>query len=136
MTSTVSVSSPAPVDLVSSWVAAFNERDLDGMLDCLDRNVDFRPLKLTGLDRSYRGHDRVRRWFEQIGQLGYDYRLDVDSLSSDDEGSVVIVAGSLRLGPAALAPFSAIHTTADGQILSAHYYLSELDLIDRLGLVA
>ena len=37
--STVSISPQTPVGLVSSWVAAFNERDLDGMLDCLDRDV-------------------------------------------------------------------------------------------------
>jgi len=134
--STVSISSQAPVDLVSSWVTAFNERDLDGMLECLDGDVDLRPLKLTGLDRSYRGHDGVRRWFERIGQLGHEYQLCVDRLSSDAEGSVVTVAGSVRLGQAALAPFSAIHDIASGQILSARHYLSEFDLIERLGLVA
>lgn len=133
--STVSVSSQTPLDLVSSWVAAFNERDLDGMLDCLDRDVDFRPLKLSGLDRSYRGHEGVRRWFEQSRQLSHEYQLDVDHLSSQAEESVFTVAGSLRLGQAALSPFTAIHTIADGQILSAHHYLSELDLITRLGLV-
>ena len=132
----VSISSQAPVDLVSAWVAAFNEHDLDGMLVRLDRSVDFRPLKLSGLARSYRGHDGVRRWFEQSRKLSHDYQLDIEHISPQADGSVFTVAGWLRLGQEALSPFTAIHTIAGGQIRSAHHYLSELDLIARLGLRA
>jgi ketosteroid isomerase-like protein len=131
----VRVSRQAPVDLVASWVAAFNERDLDGMLACLDPKVDFHPVRLTGLDRSYRGHDGVRRWYEQLGQLGHEYVVDVEHLGSDPAGTVVTVAGSLNLEQAALAPFTAVHTIAGGRVLTARHYLSELDLVEHVGLI-
>ena len=116
-------------------MAAFNERDLDGMLACLEPKVDFHPVRLTGLDRSYRRHDGVRRWYEQLGQLGHEYVVDVEHLGSDPAGTVVTVAGSLNLEQAALAPFTAVHTIAGGRVLTARHYLSELDLVEHVGLI-
>ena len=45
----------APEALVTRWVDAFDARDVEGMLVCLDPDVRFHPLRLDGLDRSYRG---------------------------------------------------------------------------------
>jgi len=47
----------APEELVSQWIDAFNLRDLDGMLDCMSPEVRFYPLRLSGLERFYQGHD-------------------------------------------------------------------------------
>src|SRR4051794_22458353 len=55
--------------LVLRWVNAFNARNLDALLSCLHPEVDFHPLKLLGVDRSYRGHDGVRTWFGRLDAL-------------------------------------------------------------------
>jgi len=131
----VSVSPEASGEVVSAWVEAFNARDLDGMLGCLDRRVKFHPLRLTGLEASYRGHDGVRRWFDQLEQLSHEYLIEVDDLHPTREASVVVVGGSLRMGQAALAPVTAVHSVVGGQILVARHYLSDLELVEHLGLV-
>ena len=55
--------------LVSRWVDAFNARDLDGILACMDAEVRFFPLRLSRLGRFYRGHDGVRQWFDDHRHL-------------------------------------------------------------------
>jgi ketosteroid isomerase-like protein len=114
---------------------AFNARDLDGMLACLDPEVVFHPLRLTGTDRSYRGHDGVRRWLDQLEQLGHDYVIEVGELRSTQSDSVVAAGGELRLDGTLLAPFSALHDIAHGRILAARQYLSDLECVERLGLL-
>ncbi len=48
---------------VRRWFDAFNSRDLKGMLACMHPHVDFHPLRLHGIDASYRGHRGVSAWF-------------------------------------------------------------------------
>lgn len=57
------------VDVVSACVDAFNARDLDGLLNCVDGEVDVGPLRLTGVEGAYGGPDRVGRWFERLAVL-------------------------------------------------------------------
>jgi hypothetical protein len=64
-----------PEQIVSQWVDAFNDRDLDGMLVRLDVQVDFHPLRLSGLGGSYRGDDGVREWFTQLKRLRHEHRI-------------------------------------------------------------
>lgn len=45
---------------VVGWVDAFNERDLEGKLGRFYPEVGSQPLRLVGLDGSYRGHNGVR----------------------------------------------------------------------------
>jgi hypothetical protein len=54
--------------LVRQWVDAFNVRDLEGMLERVDPEVRFHPLRLRGLDGSYDGHDDVQRWFARLSR--------------------------------------------------------------------
>jgi hypothetical protein len=105
------------------------------MLACLDPNVDFQPLRLTGLDSSFRGHDGVRHWLDQLEQLGHDYIIEIGDLHSTHSDSVVAAGGALRLEGTPLAPFSALHWIAGGQIFTALQYLSDLEFVERLGLL-
>ena len=57
----VSGATTAPArNAVVRWVDAFNERDLEGKLGRFRPEVRSHPLRLVGLDGSYRGHDGVR----------------------------------------------------------------------------
>jgi SnoaL-like domain len=81
---------------VSRWVDAFNQRDLDGMLRGLHADVDFHPLRLSGLRGSYLGHDGVREWFAHLKRLRHEYRIVLCDARSVAEGRVLAV-GSLSL---------------------------------------
>lgn len=130
----MSAGARAPEAVVSDWVDAFNARDLPGMLCCLGRAVDFHPLRLVGTDRAYRGHDGVRHWFARLGELRHEHVIDLSRVRPIDAGRV-LATGTLRVEDAGMAPFSGLHGLEGGLIVTAHHYLEELDLLERLGVV-
>ena len=124
-----------PETIVSRWVEAFNARDLDGMLVLLDVRVAFHPLRLIGLRGSYGGHDGVREWFAQLTRLRHELRIVLSDARGVGEGQV-FAAGSLSLaGGPDIGPFCALHRLDGGLIVAAYHYLSDPDMIERLGLI-
>jgi ketosteroid isomerase-like protein len=125
----------APEPLVTRWVDAFNARDIEGMLVCLDPDVRFHPLRLGGLDGSYRGHDDVRRWLARRTLLRHEHVMVMSDVNRAGDGKV-LAAGALSLvGDLEIAPFRALHAIADGMIAAAHHYVTDPDMLECLGLV-
>lgn len=124
-----------PEQVVSRWVDAFNGRDLDGMLACLDGGVRFHPLRLGGLGASYHGHTGVREWFAQLRRLRHEHRIVLSEARAVGEGQVITV-GSLSLaGEPHIGPFCGLHRLAGGLIVAAHHYLTDPDMVEYLGLI-
>jgi hypothetical protein len=122
--------------LILRWVNAFNARNLDDLLACLDPEVDFRPLKLTGLDPSYRGHDGVRRWFGRLGELRYGHCIELTEVRDSSQGRLLAI-GALRVGKYGLVtPFCALHTMNGGLIAVARHYPHEADSVERVNLIS
>lgn len=124
-----------PETIVSRWVEAFNARDLDGMLVLLDARVVFHPLRLSGLRGSYGGHEGVREWFDRLTRLRHEHRIVLSEARAVGVGQV-FAAGSLSLaGEPDIGPFCALHRFDGGLIVAAHHYLTDPEMIERLGLV-
>lgn len=70
-------------DLVARFISAFNFRDLDTMLETLDPEVDFHPLRMLGVEHSYRGHSGVEEWFRS----GLDPRARRSACPAPESGS-------------------------------------------------
>lgn len=69
---------------------AFARRDLDAFLALVDPGVEF--VARTGFVEgggSYRGHDGVRRWFEELLSVFPDWRSEIREVR--DPGDLVIV---------------------------------------------
>ncbi len=125
-------SSSLSADVVGGWVQAFNLRDLAGMLNRVDDDIDFHPLRLTGVSGCYRGHDGLRQWYER---LALDPELQIDLADIHLAPSTdVVAAGYLLLGPTQLAPYCALHRLAAGRITFMQQYLSDLDTLERLAM--
>jgi hypothetical protein len=122
----------SPETLVSQWIESFNERNLDGLLECMSGEVRFYPLRLAGLDPYYLGHDGVREWFARMAELGYRHQIAVHSLRAEPGGEVVAV-GELRLDDGSdVSRFWARDQVADGKIVVAHRYLTDPDIFDSI----
>ena len=69
------------VELVYRVQEALNRRDLDAILALIDPNVEFMPrtLEVDG-GGSYRGHEGVRRWWENLFDVFPDFRLEHDEV--------------------------------------------------------
>jgi ketosteroid isomerase-like protein len=124
-----------PERIVSLWFDAFNARDLEGLLALFDPRIDLYPLKLSGLEGSYRGHAGVRAWFADLERRCHDCRLDLSEVHSVVEGKVVAF-GSLRLvGELETPSFCAVHRISAGLIVAAHHCVSDPEMIEHLGLI-
>ena len=121
--------------IVSVWMDAFNARDLDGILAGLAENVEFHPLRLSGIASSYRGHAGVREWFTRLRHLHHEYRIVLDEARELDAGRV-FASGSLSLaGESEIGPFCALHRLDAGLIVAVHQYLTDPEMIESLGLI-
>ncbi len=121
--------------IVLRWVQAFNARDLEGMLACVAAQVELHPLRLDGLEARYRGHDGVRAWFERLRQRGHEHRIAVCEVRDLGAGKV-FSSGSLSLGDEAdIGPVCALHQVDGGLIVTVREYLTDPEMIERLGLI-
>jgi SnoaL-like domain len=123
----------APEMLVSQWIESFNDRNLEGLLACMNADVRFYPLRLSGFDRFYHGHDGVCSWFRRMEQLGYAHRIALHNVRAGPDGEVVAI-GELRLDEGSdAARFWARDQVVDGQIVVSHHYLTDPDIFDDIG---
>ncbi len=124
-----------PAAIVVRWVQAFNARDLDAMLACLAEEVDLHPLRLGGAAVRYLGHAGVREWFDRLAHASIDYRIVLEQ-ARDLGGGKVSASGSLSFGEDLdIGPFCALHRVQRGLIVDLRQYVSEPDMIERVGLI-
>lgn len=117
-------------------VEAFNARDLEGMLACLSEDVEFHPLRLGGLCACYRGHDGVREWFADLRRSRYEHRIAV-SETRDLGAGRVLASGTLWLGEQGeVESVCAVERISEGLIVAARHYLTDTEMIERLGLIS
>jgi ketosteroid isomerase-like protein len=110
---------------VRRWFDAFNSRDLEAMLACMDAHVDFQPLRLPGVDAIYHCHVGVRDWFADLVRMEHRHRVDLSEVSGAGEDRV-IAAGTLSAAdPPASSSFWAVERFENGLIVSARHYLSD-----------
>ena len=111
--------------VITGWAAAFNARDLDGMLAWMDAEVDFHPLSLSGDCRVYRGHDGIREWFGVLSLCRRELRVERLTVGGHASG-VIIASGVLtRINCVEPSPFCGLHRIEQGLIVAAHHYLSD-----------
>lgn len=108
---------------VRRWFDAFNSRDLEAMLACMDAHVDFRPLRMNGIDAVYHCHVGVRDWFADLVRMEHRHRVDLTEVSAA-AGAMVIAAGALA-GPPGTSSFWAVEHLENGLIVDARHYLSD-----------
>jgi ketosteroid isomerase-like protein len=110
---------------VRRWFDAFNSRDLEAMLACMDAHVDFQPLRLRGVDAIYHCHVGVRDWFADLVRMEYPHRIDLTEVSAV-VGDKVIAAGTLSaVDSGAPSSFWAVEHFEHGLIVAARHYLSD-----------
>ena len=105
------------------------------MLARFHPEVRFHPLRLAGLDRSYRGHGGVCRWFVRRTQLRHEHVFALSDVHGACDDQVLAVGALALAGEVEIAPFCALHRIIDGLIVAAHHYLPEPAMLERLGLV-
>ena len=94
------------VELTREVLDAFTRRDLDAYLALTDPEIEFTPYEVAVEGGSpYRGHEGIRRWWEETFSVIPDVRPEVYEVR--DSGEMTFVRGSLRgQGASSGAPFT------------------------------
>ena len=121
------------VRLAQSYVAAYNDRDLEAMLALQDENVVSYPVRIFGY-RSLIGHAGVRAWWEAMEASGQWYEVVVTDIRLLVPDRVAIV-GEIRDQGELLSPWAVLVRIHNGLIIESRSYLSDKALLDELGLL-
>ncbi len=124
-----------PKALVLRWVNAFNARNLDGLTSCLHPEVDFHPLQLVGIDRSYRGHDGVRVWLGRLEALHYRHRIELSEVREGSRDQLLAIGTLSVPGHGTVIPFCASHWIEKALIVLVRHYPRGPDLVQRADLL-
>ena len=104
------------------------------MLGLMSTEVEIHPLRLHGLDPSYRGHDGVRGWFDEIARQQHRHLIQVAELVeiSDDR---VLSDGQVVVRNQTVMPFSGLYSFDAEAIVELHHYFTSSSMLGRLGVL-
>ena len=122
--------------VVGRFISAFNLRDLDAMLDVLDRDVEFHPLKMHPVENLYRGHAGVREWFAQLVAHDLEHRISVSAIEPLPTAGILAVGNLEVAGARVMTEFCALYQVKDGLIERGHHYMTDRTTLYRLGIAA
>ena len=109
------------IDVVRAIVEALNRGDVDGMLERMHPDFEWRPLETSPVASVYRGHEEVRRYVDDWLSTLESVRIDLGA--PDEVGDRVTVPvrahGRGRASGLALdARFSQVWTVRDGTAIA------------------
>ena len=124
------------VELTRRVFQAFNDRDLDTLLAGLHDDVEAFP-RLAAVEGGYRGHDGVRRWWEQLLGAFPDFHAEI--LEVRDLGELMVVVLRVRgRGAESDTPLDAtiwhVNQFRDGKVIRWRVYTTESEALEAVGL--
>lgn len=117
------------------FVDAFNRRDADALVALADPEIEFSPTSLVGARHTYHGHDGLRRWVRELKQALIEHQVRVREVRVLDDIRFVVLSEVLLEGDTVSPSAMLARVSADGLIVEAHAYLTDEQLLVKLGLV-
>ena len=84
--------SATDVETIRRGVAALNRGDVDGMAATLDPDVELVPLRAVLDGTSYRGHEGLRRWMDDMVEDWTRFEIALDEVRELRPGRVLVRA--------------------------------------------
>jgi ketosteroid isomerase-like protein len=116
------------VQLVHGIIEALNRGDVDGMLERMHPDFEWRPLESSpAAGGVYRGHEQVRRYVEDWLGTFDDLRLDLEDPTEVADRVVAVVHGHGRGRASGLEldnRFCQVWTVRDGAAVGMEEYAS------------
>ncbi len=108
-----------PIAVARAAYEALNDRDLDTYLTLIDREVEFTSLIGEAESRTYRGHDGVREWWEELSTPLGGLRIEarsIELLPSELVLADLLVSGEVE-GVAVSQPMWHVARVRDGRAI-------------------
>ncbi len=125
------------VQIIRRLVEAFNDRDIDSVVQDMQPDVELHPLRAQLEGKAYRGHDGVREMLADFDQDWESIQVDAEEFrDADDE---VVVLGRLRARGRASGidldvPMGFVWTLRDGKVVRIRSFSEQADALRAAGL--
>jgi ketosteroid isomerase-like protein len=115
---------------------AFNRRDIEGLIACLDPSVEYHPLLSAIGTTAYHGHDGMRSWFAQLDDAWEELRTEAEAYFDLGEQTLLfyVLHGRGRQSGAEVAiPGAQLCRWRDGLAVYAKQYAHREQALRDLG---
>jgi ketosteroid isomerase-like protein len=115
---------------------AFNRRDIEAIIACMDPSVEYHPLLSAIGVSAYHGHDGMRSWFGQLDDAWADLRTEAEAYFDLGEQTLLfyVLRGRGRHSGAEVAVSGAqVCRWRDGLGVYAKQYAHREDALADLG---
>jgi ketosteroid isomerase-like protein len=118
------------MDVIKAVYEAFSERDVEGVVACVDRDVEFSAVTgdHAGRTEPYRGHDGIRQYFRDVAEVWDELRIVPSDYRQD--GDRILVTGRVTArSPSRIVAGSTgwIWRLREGLVVYARVYPSAAD---------
>lgn len=126
-------------DIESFWrgMKAYNEGDLDGLLESFDEEVEFFPLR-SAIEGPYHGHEGVRKWWADTAESWETFRVEAENVHNLDDGRIVasgvIYAKGKGGGVPLDIPTSWLTEMRDGRATKVKFFFDRDEAFKAVGL--
>ncbi|MDQ4040157.1 MAG: nuclear transport factor 2 family protein [Actinomycetota bacterium] len=126
------------VEIVRAWAQAFNRRDIDSLADLCSPSFEFVPYLASLIERTtYRGHDGLRKYFEDADAAWEVVQVRLNQLR--EVGEHFLVTGELHgkgraSGLDVVVPLAWTGAIMGGQIAWVHTHETEAAALEAVGL--
>ena len=125
------------VELHRRFVEVFNRRDIDSLIAFCDPGIEFHSAFAAVGGAVYHGHDGVRRWHEDLGEVwGEELVVEVEAyfdLGEDVLAFYVLHGRGRRSGVEVAMPNALLATWREGLIVVFRVYAHREDALSHLG---
>jgi hypothetical protein len=118
----------------SAWVDAANARDPDGLIALFHPDAEFRPSLLGRSHQVYRGHDGVRRYFDDLREKDKGQQVELREVRLIGEEQILILA-EVVLWAEVISPAGIVLDIREGKIIRAAAYLSDEPTMIAAGII-
>lgn len=127
------------VAITRAWNEALNAHDIETIISCFDPTIEFHSTFAAISSAVYRGHDGMRRWFQDLEDAwGEDLHSEIEAIFDLGEDTLLVyylLHGRGRQSGAEVAlPAAAVVRTSDGLIVYLKAYAHREDAFRDLGL--
>ncbi len=125
------------VQIIRRLVEAFNDRDLDSMVEHMQPDAELHPLRAQLEGKAYRGHEGLREMLADFDQDWEYVRMEPEEYRDADDEVVVLgrLHGRGRASGVELdVPMGFVWTLRDGKVVRAKTFSEQADALRAAGL--
>jgi ketosteroid isomerase-like protein len=126
------------VEVVRRALEAFNEGDTASVIELMDPDIEFVPVRAVLDGSSYRGHEGFKRFVADMGEDWEDFHPTSELFRDLGDGRVLVLGRFHARGRASgieiETPGAWVNEVRDGKIVHMRFYADEAAALDALGL--